>query len=110
MTITPQLNKFGLTPRDMSTIEDIFKNYPTIEEVYLFGSRAKGNYKLGSDIDLSIMNKSVTNEQLMKLKADFTESSLPYEVDVVLYEQITNPDFIQHINRVGIPFYKKESK
>ena len=103
------LDIYGLTDRDRATIDRIFSLYPEVRFVHLFGSRAKGTSNTGSDIDLAIMN-SVESKVMRKLNNEFEESSLPYKVDLVDYNSITNPDFIDHINRVGIAFYTRDSK
>jgi uncharacterized protein len=95
----------GLNQRDTETLKSIFVKYPSVKEVLIFGSRAKGNFTSGSDIDLAIMNKGVTKDTLMKLKADFEESSLPYFVEVVYYPAIEHTDLKEHIDRVGIALY-----
>jgi uncharacterized protein len=99
-------NKFGLTERSIQTISEIFEKYPVIEEVVVFGSRAMGNYKLGSDLDLAIMNIGVDDKTIMRLKNDFEDSSLPISVDLVNFPQLKHPDFIEHIERVGKVFYR----
>lgn len=96
----------GLNERDLSTFDVIFKKFPSIKLVHLFGSRAKGNYKVGSDVDLAIMNSGVDTETLAKLKGSFEESSLPYLVDVVDFTTLKNEEFREHISRVGLEFYK----
>jgi predicted nucleotidyltransferase len=100
-------NKFGLTERSMQTVSEIFEKYPVVEVVVVFGSRAMGNYKLGSDLDLAIMNLGVDDKTMMKLKNDFEESSLPISVDIVNFADLKHADFIEHIERVGKVFYKK---
>ncbi|HLX91464.1 MAG TPA: nucleotidyltransferase domain-containing protein [Puia sp.] len=100
-------NKFGLTERDMQTIRDIFVKYPEVEKVFLFGSRAKGNFKQGSDIDLSVMNAGVNDISIRGLHADFEESSLPYRVELVNFPALNSPEFVAHIERVGILFYDR---
>ena len=102
-------NKYGLTDRDIQTINDILHKYPEVLLVNIFGSRAKGTCKPGSDIDLSIMNRGTNSTTLHKLKNDFEESSLPYKVDLVDFHTLTNPYFAEHIKRVGIIFYQRES-
>ncbi len=102
-------NKYGLTDRDIQTINDILHKYPEVLLVHIFGSRAKGTSKPGSDIDLSIMNRGTNSNTLHKLKNDFEESSLPYKVDLVDFHTLTNPYFAEHIKRVGIIFYQRES-
>jgi len=96
-----------LTTRDNKTLHSILSKYDDIKLVHLFGSRAKGTARPGSDIDLVIMNKGVGNETIRKLKGDLDESSLPYLVDVINYSTIDNEDLMEHINRVGIEFYKR---
>jgi len=99
----------GLKQRDIETINNIFKKHKEIKTVYLFGSRATGNYKTGSDIDFAIMNK-VDNEIIYKLLDDFEESSLPYFVDVINYHLIENEYLKNNIDKYGILFYSAEIK
>ena len=101
-------NAFGLTNRDMKTLLDTFAKYPEIKEVHLFGSRAKGNYKTGSDIDLAAMNEGVNTKIISVINSLLSESSLPYKVYFVNFFELTNQDFIDHIKRVGVPFYKRQ--
>lgn len=100
-------NKFGLTERDMKTIRSVFKSFPEVKTVNLFGSRAKGNYRVGSDVDLAIMNRGVDSTTLSRIIGKFEESSLPYNIDLIDFTKLTKQDFIDHINRVGIPFFKQ---
>jgi predicted nucleotidyltransferase len=100
-------NSFGLSERDMNTIQNIFTKYPDVKEVFLFGSRAKGNYHSGSDIDLAIMNDGLNPQTILSLTSDFEESSLPYKVDLVDFHAIKTLDFIEHIKRVGLNIYKR---
>ena len=105
----PARNNFGLTERDMKTIFNIFQKYPEIKEVLIFGSRAKGNWKTGSDLDLAILNSAVSFKMLLALKSDFAESNLPYKIDLVNLSQLKNNDLIEHIKRVGLLFYSSEN-
>lgn len=100
-----QEKKFGLTERDIQTIQAIFKKYPEVVEVHIFGSRAKENYKIGSDIDLALINEGVSDKIIRKLQSDFEDSNLPYTVDLVNFPLLKHSDFIDHINRVGIIIY-----
>jgi predicted nucleotidyltransferase len=99
--------KFGLKENTISDIQTIFSSIPEIEEAILFGSRAKGTFKKGSDIDLALkgnsLNLSLLNQILLKLDELF----LPYKFDISIYSQISNLDLLNHIQRVGICFYKK---
>jgi len=97
----------GLTKRDVEIIKDIFNKYPLVTLVYIFGSRAKGTYKPGSDIDLAIMNEGLNPDTLIRLRGEFEESSLPYAIDLVNYPELENKDMQEHINRVGVKFYER---
>ncbi len=99
--------KFGLTKRDWNTIINIIKKYPIISKINLFGSRAKGNFKKGSDIDLALMDENLEPKMVDKLKIDFEESSLPYNVDLVDYHHLESKELKDHIDRVGILFFSK---
>ena len=103
-------NIYGLTERDMKTIQDIFKRYSEITQVRLFGSRAKGNYKQGSDIDLAVMDTGVSSKVMSDIAFEFEESSLPYMVDLISYPTLKHEELIEHIDRVGIVFYETLEK
>ncbi len=96
---------FGLTERDRRTLTGIFQKYPEVKSVYLFGSRAKGTHKQGSDIDLAVMNEGVSDKTLRAMKADFEESSLPYHVDITCLATLEHKELKAHISRVGIAIY-----
>ena len=103
-------NSYGLNQRDMQTISSILSKYDEVKNVLIFGSRAKGVYHSGSDIDMAIVNKNIQYQTLRKIKSDFSDSSLPYNVDLVNFVTLTNEDLKSHILRVGKPFYSVESK
>jgi uncharacterized protein len=92
----------------METIKHILIHYPEVTEVHVFGSRATGNYKPGSDIDLAIVNTGISDRILQHLKAEFDDSSLPYRVDIVNLHETNHPGLIEHIQRVGVVFFKKK--
>lgn len=98
----------GLTIRDQNTIQSIFAKYDTVKRVYIFGSRAKGTFTCGSDVDLAIMNTETTEGDLIRIKSDFDESDLPYFVDVVSYSQVSHLPLKNHIDRVGELFYESK--
>ncbi|MBK8554778.1 MAG: nucleotidyltransferase domain-containing protein [Lewinellaceae bacterium] len=104
--ITERSNNFGLTERDLATIQEIFGQFPEIQTVFIFGSRAKGNFRTGSDIDLAIMHPPVGNNTLLRLRNAFEDSSLPYNVDIVNYPALQHADLKAHIDRVGRLFYQ----
>ena len=97
---------FGLKDGDIEIIISILKKYIQIEQALIFGSRAKGNYKPGSDVDIVL--KGCVHEVITDISFSLNEDSLlPYKFDVLDYDSISNQNLIDHINRVGIVFYEK---
>jgi len=100
------INSYGLNERDEQAILDIIKKYPEVKNVLIFGSRAKGVFHKGSDIDLAIDGQHISHETLQQIKNDFEESSLPYRVDLVDMEKIEHAALKEHIQRVGKYIFK----
>jgi predicted nucleotidyltransferase len=98
----------GLSERDMRTITGILRKYPDVRQVCLFGSRAKGTFHAGSDIDLAIMNTGVLESTIRRLQSDFEESSLPWFVDVVDFPSLEHEGLKDHIRRMGVVVYERE--
>ena len=99
--------KFGLEENIITKIQEVFAAYPQIKEAVLYGSRAKGNYKPGSDIDLTFKGDGLNLSLLNKITLQLDDLLLPFTFDLSIYRQIDNPDLIEHINRAGVCFYKK---
>jgi predicted nucleotidyltransferase len=98
--------QYGLSDRTLNTLDSIFRRYSGIKQVILYGSRAKGNFRIGSDIDLSLKtDDKFTNTELLHISGDFVDSDLPYFVDVSIYDKLSNPDLKAHIDRVGKVLY-----
>ncbi|MBX2917421.1 MAG: nucleotidyltransferase domain-containing protein [Cyclobacteriaceae bacterium] len=96
----------GLSNRDKQTILSILVDFPSISKVFIFGSRAKGNFGSGSDIDLAIMDEHISMKDLFQLRSKLEDSNLPYFVDIVHYPSIKSQQLKNHINRVGKIFYQ----
>lgn len=101
------LEKYGLKERDLKTIFEILDKYSEVRLFHIFGSRAKGTQKPGSDIDLAIMNDGVSDTTILKIKSELEDNSLPYFIDLVNFPKLKHPEFIEHIESVGKPFYEK---
>ncbi len=97
---------FGLRQQDLAEIIGVIRQFSVVNEAVIFGSRAKGNYKKGSDIDIAIKGKEIRGNDVASL-ADLLneESALPYYFDIVHYEGITEKELSQHIDRVGKTIY-----
>lgn len=103
------MSNFGLNERTIKTITDILAKYPEIEQAIIYGSRAKGNYREGSDIDLTFKGKDLTYDIVKRIWGDLDDSDSPYLFDLSIYDQLTNPNFVEHIDRVGKIFYRREN-
>jgi uncharacterized protein len=100
--------KYGLPATVVEKICTILDRYPEVEQAVLYGSRAKGTYRSGSDIDLAIRGTpKMRIEVLLKILDDIDDLLLPYTVDLSIYDQIADPDLIAHIQRVGIAFFER---
>jgi predicted nucleotidyltransferase len=102
--------RFGLKNSVITSINAVFDQYPEIEQVLIYGSRAKGNYRNGSDIDLTIVGEDIDFSTIFKIEGEIDDLLLPYMIDLSLMKQIQNPDLIAHIYRVGQVFYQKQPK
>lgn len=97
--------KYGLTSCEIEEITKTLKKFPTIDNAVLFGSRAMGNYKPGSDIDIAIYSKGLSFDEFLALKIAMEELNILQKLDLVRHETIENADLLDHINRVGIELY-----
>ncbi len=100
------MKETGLKQEHIAAIHQCFALYPAIMTVVLYGSRAKGNFRNGSDIDLTIIDDNLSHSELLQLENTLDDLHLPYKIDLSLKRQISNPELLQHIERVGIEFYK----
>ena len=100
--------KFGLKEKTVGQINGILAKYPEVEQAILYGSRAKGNYKNGSDIDLTLEGDGLNLSVINKISLEIDDLLLPYTFDISIFEQISNEALIDHIERVGVVFYNKE--
>lgn len=98
---------YGLEDTDVKKITDTFLLFPCIQQVALYGSRAKGSYKKGSDIDLCLFGRDLDLPLLYKVEQALDDLFLPYSFDLSIYSHLENQELTNHINRVGIPIYKK---
>jgi len=97
--------EFGLPPVTSSTIRRILEEMPAVEKVVIDGSRAKGNYRISSDIDLTLFGLGLNLALLGQIAARLDESPIPYPVDLSIFDQIENSGLREHIERVGKVFY-----
>ena len=99
--------KFGLKDYIIEKIQTIFIKYPKLEKVIIYGSRAKGNYRNGSDIDITLKGNGLDLEIQNKIALEIDDLYLPYKFDISIFKQIDNQNLKDHIKRVGKVFYEK---
>ena len=97
----------GLSCATLAKIITVLAKCPALEKAVLYGSRAKGNYRAGSDIDLSLFGETLNYAHLGRIESQLDELMLPYSFDLSLFSQIDNPDLTEHIQRVGLVFYAR---
>ena len=95
---------FGLDDKTVSLIKNVFVKYPEIEKVIIYGSRALGNYKHNSDIDLAVVG-NLKWDFIGHLLEELDSLSTPYLYDVTDYNRITIPELKKHIDDCGKIFY-----
>jgi uncharacterized protein len=101
---------FGLSPSTLQKIRDTLAQHPHVERAVIYGSRAKGNYRPGSDIDLTLhasadAGAQIDYRELADILDEIDDLLLPYTVDLSVFEQLNNDSLREHIERVGQVFY-----
>jgi len=103
------MNPFGITEKSYKLLVNTIFKYFEVEDVLVFGSRAKGNFKKGSDIDLAIKGKRCNERIAMNIKGYVNEElPIPYHIDIVFYDGLKDSDLKEHIDRVGVRLFEAE--
>ena len=102
--------RYGLEENDLKDIISVIEDNENVEEAILFGSRAKGNYKKASDIDIALVGKAIGLEDILDISIRMDDLYLPYKFDFLNYYHIKEEKLIEHIKRVGIRLFKKEKE
>lgn len=100
------MNDFGLEASEMDKIIKSIASIEGVDKAVLFGSRAKGNYKPYSDVDISLVGKSLTYSDLLHLHSIIDDLLLPYEIDLNIFDLIQNENLKEHILRCGRVIYE----
>lgn len=82
-------------------------NYPAVRKAIVYGSRARGNYRNGSDIDITLDGPDLTLTDLIRIETTLDDPTLPWNIDLSLLSHIDNPALLDHIGRVGKPLWIK---
>ena len=97
---------YGLSDSVIKELQDVFRRHANIRKVLIFGSRSKGNYRTGSDIDLAIADSKIDYRQLLDIQCEIEKLELLYSVDLLDYESKKGTPIGEHIDRVGQVFYE----
>ncbi len=98
----------GLTDITVEKICAVFRRFGEIEKAMLYGSRAKGNFKTGSDIDLTLYGENLSPNLLGDIAEALEDLLLPYTIDLSTFDTLNHEELREHIERVGIVFYVRQ--
>jgi uncharacterized protein len=96
--------KAALASAELVMMRSVFRRHPQVQEVRLFGSRAKGSQTARSDIDLALFG-DVSLLEGQAIESELDDLPLPYKYDVQVFHLIKSQDLRDHIQRVGISLY-----
>lgn len=100
--------RFGLSESTIERMHAVLARHRQVERAVLYGSRAKGDYKNGSDIDLTLRGGSdLTSHVLYRIMDELDDLLLPYTIDLSIYADMGDPAVVEHIHRVGVTFYER---
>jgi len=102
--------RYGLTEQTIQQISSVFEKHPVVKQAVLYGSRAKGNYKPGSDIDLSLFGEDISRREVNQILDELDALDLPYTIDMTVFKDIRHAKFRDHIARVGVVFYQRDDE
>ncbi len=101
--------KYGLYESDLNQVISILTGNPKITSLVLFGSRAKGTFNNGSDIDIALVGNNIVLNDILDLTTEIEKLALPYRFDLVIYKRIKEKELVNHIKRVGIVLFNKQN-
>jgi predicted nucleotidyltransferase len=97
--------KYGLETEDVERIIAVIALFPGVERAILYGSRAKGTYREGSDIDICLSGRDLNLSVVNTIMQSIYDLNLPYFFDFSIYHRISDPSLLEHINRAGITLF-----
>lgn len=100
---------YGLSEDTLARIHEVLAAHAEVEQAVLYGSRAKGNFREGSDIDLCLIGVGISLMLQMQIESELDDLLLPYKIDLSRLHALDNPALIDHIRRVGVMIYETKS-
>jgi predicted nucleotidyltransferase len=101
--------RFGLSEATIDLVIGVLQSYPEVEKAILYGSRATGTFKNGSDIDLTLQGQKLTGDTVAKIANDLDDLPIPYTMDISNFATLDNEDLRIQIQKSGLPFYSAKS-
>lgn len=99
--------RFGLSEQTLGRINAVFAKHPAVEKAVLYGSRAMGTHKPGSDIDLTLYGEGISQTEVDRILDELEELDLPYSIDLSVFSRRTHAQLREHIECVGVVFYAR---
>lgn len=99
--------RYGLKEQTIESIRGVLARHPAVEKGVLYGSRAMGNFKPGSDIDLTLCGETLTSRELGVIVEELDDLLLPYMIDLSIFYKLGHAGLRDHIERVGVVFYQR---
>lgn len=97
---------FGLSAQIVNSLCDVFTAFSEIDSVLIYGSRATGHFRNHSDIDLAVLAPSMTERDFSRLWNALDDLPILFKLDVVHFEQVTNPALKNNILAHGKTLYR----
>lgn len=101
---------FGLKASVVHSMGAVFSAHPEVEQAILYGSRAQGTFRRGSDIDLCLIGAGLNMPLLLTIENELDDLLLPYKIDLSIRDRIDNPELLAHIERAGVSFYHRKKE
>jgi predicted nucleotidyltransferase len=102
--------QYGLSEKNIHRIQQIFQLFPEVDAVVLFGSRARGQFRAGSDIDLALKGASIQLKTLLRISRMLDDLMLPIRFDLLIYQYVSDTSLLRQIDEEGILLYQKTSE
>lgn len=99
---TAEGRSIGLPDYVFQDLRRVFLSHPQVQRVVLYGSRAKGNFRPNSDIDLMLIAPDISWSEFVQIEAEIDDLLLPWKVDLALEHQVENDELLEHVQRVGV--------
>lgn len=101
------MDDFGIPKDLLLNLKEIFSKHSEVNCVKIYGSRAKGTFREGSDVDITLIGNDIDNTILNNIEFEIDELDSPYLFDVSIYSQLSSVNLKEHIDRIGIEIYSK---